>query len=164
MAIVDYFKGPEHKAEATQLQTDLQALQARYMELETKAKETGALDLIEVKALIHNDQDRLADLHAQINASKRSWNARSGKQERRLTRSAGTSQAQFRNGNSASPLQVISRSAKIFRSVSTKSRAKIINLMKRKGNSTTANKMPALVMFMSFRKLEHLVRVSTRSV
>jgi len=66
MAIVDYFKGPEHKAEATRLQTDLQALQARYMELETKTKETGALDLIEVKALIHNDQDRLADLHAQI--------------------------------------------------------------------------------------------------
>ena len=70
MAIVDYFKGPKHKAEATRLQADLQALHARYKELETKAKETGALKLIEVQARIHNHQDQLADLHSQIDSAQ----------------------------------------------------------------------------------------------
>ena len=70
MAIVDYFKGPKHKAEATRLQADLQALHARYKELETKAKETGALELIEVQARIHNHHDQLADLHSQITSAQ----------------------------------------------------------------------------------------------
>ncbi len=77
MAIADYFKGPKHKAEATRLQADLEAqrlqsqsdlreLHARYKDLETKAKEIGALDLIDVQARIQNEQDRLAALQAQI--------------------------------------------------------------------------------------------------
>ena len=81
MAIADYFKGPKHKAEATRLQADLetqrlqsqselQALHIKYMELETKAKETGALDLIDVQVRIQTEQDRLADLHAQIASAK----------------------------------------------------------------------------------------------
>jgi hypothetical protein len=76
MAISDYLKGPKHKADAIRLQaeletqrlqcqSDLQALTARYKELETKAKEIGALDLIDVQARIQNEQDRLAALHAQ---------------------------------------------------------------------------------------------------
>jgi hypothetical protein len=66
MAILDYFKGPTHKAEATRLRADLQALDTRYKELETKAKETGVLDLIDVQVRIQNKQDELAALHAQI--------------------------------------------------------------------------------------------------
>jgi hypothetical protein len=76
MAISDYFKGPKHKADAIRLQaeletqhmqseSELQALTARYDELETKAKEIGALDLIDVQAQIQSEQDRLAALHAQ---------------------------------------------------------------------------------------------------
>lgn len=80
MALADYFNGPKHKAEATRLQadletyrlqsqSDLQALQARYKELETTAKQTGALDLIDVQARVKNEEDRLAAIDAQIDSA-----------------------------------------------------------------------------------------------
>lgn len=81
MALADYFKGPKHKAEAARLQADLEAqrlqfqsdlraLQAKYNELETKAKEIGALDLIDVQARVKSEEDRLTALHAQITNSQ----------------------------------------------------------------------------------------------
>jgi hypothetical protein len=70
MALTDYFKGPKHKAEATRLRADLQALQAKHNELETKAKEIGALDLIDMQARIMGEEERLAALQAQISHSQ----------------------------------------------------------------------------------------------
>jgi hypothetical protein len=77
MALTDYFKGPRYKAEAALLQADLdaqrlksqsafQALQEKYHTLEEKAKEVGALNLIEVQARIKTAEDKLASLHAQV--------------------------------------------------------------------------------------------------
>jgi hypothetical protein len=70
MALVDYFKGAKHKAEATRLQADLQALQAKHNELETKAKEIGVLDLIDIQARIEGEEERLAALQAHISHSQ----------------------------------------------------------------------------------------------
>jgi Domain of unknown function (DUF4041)/T5orf172 domain len=76
MALADYFKGPKHKSEATRLQaelasfrmksqSDFQGLQQKYDELEAKAREAGALELIAVQARIRAEEDRLAALQSQ---------------------------------------------------------------------------------------------------
>ena len=63
MPLGDYFKGPEHKANAARLeaelqahrhqyQVDIQALQAKYDDLESKARELGLLDLLAVQKQI----------------------------------------------------------------------------------------------------------------
>jgi Domain of unknown function (DUF4041)/T5orf172 domain len=76
MALADYFKGPKHKSEATRLQaeltalrtksrSDFQGLQQKYDELEAKAREVGALELIAVQARIKAEEDRLAALQSQ---------------------------------------------------------------------------------------------------
>lgn len=66
MALGDYFKGPEHKANAVRLQAELQALQAKHDDLETKAKELGILDLLAVQEQIRAEESRLASVQAQI--------------------------------------------------------------------------------------------------
>ena len=71
MALGDYFKGPEHKANAARLeaellahrqqsQADIHALQAKYDDLETKARELGLLDLQAVQKQIQAEEARLA--------------------------------------------------------------------------------------------------------
>lgn len=75
MALGDYFKGAEHKANADRLeatlrtyrlqsQADMQALQTKYDELQAKAREVGLLDLMAVKRLIEVEEARLADVKA----------------------------------------------------------------------------------------------------
>ncbi len=81
MPLADYFKGPRYKAEAARLQADLdaqrlkaqldyQALQEKYNTLKEKAKEVGALNLIEVQAQIKTAEDRLASLHAHVDSAQ----------------------------------------------------------------------------------------------
>ena len=76
MPLSDYFKGPEHKANAARLeaelqahrhqsQVDIQALQAKYDDLETKARELGLLDLLAVQKQIRAEEVRLASVQAQ---------------------------------------------------------------------------------------------------
>lgn len=77
MGLGDYFKGPEHKANAIRLeaalltyqqqsQTDIQKLQSKYDDLETKAREIGLLDLLEVKKQIQLAEVQLASVQAQV--------------------------------------------------------------------------------------------------
>jgi hypothetical protein len=77
MALGDYFKGPEYKANATRLeaelqthrqqsQADIQVLEAKYNDLEAKAREIGLLDLLAVQQQIRLDEARLADVQAQV--------------------------------------------------------------------------------------------------
>lgn len=77
MAFGDYFKGPEHKANAARLaaelqshrqqsQADIQALQAKYDDLEAKAREIGLLDLQAVQKQIRDEEARLAGGQAQV--------------------------------------------------------------------------------------------------
>lgn len=81
MALADYFKGPKHKANATRLEADLkahrqqsqsemQALQAKYNDLEAKAKQIGALDLLAIQDQIRNEENRLAALQTKIAAEQ----------------------------------------------------------------------------------------------
>lgn len=79
MAFGDYFKGPEHKANAARLaaelqshrqqsQADIQALQAKYDDLEAKAREIGLLDLLVVQKQIRDEEALLASVQAQVAA------------------------------------------------------------------------------------------------
>lgn len=81
MAFGDYFKGPEHKANAARLetelqvlrqqsQTDLQALQAKYDELDAKARDIGLLDLLAIKKQIQVEETRLASVQTQVVRAK----------------------------------------------------------------------------------------------
>lgn len=77
MTLGDYFKGPEHKANAARLEVellahrhksegDIKVLQAKFDDLEAKAKEIGLLDLLAVQEQICAEKVRLASLHAQV--------------------------------------------------------------------------------------------------
>ena len=81
MALGDYFKGPEHKANAARLEAELQAfrqraqaeinaLQSKYNDLEAKARETGALSLFAVQEQIRADELRLASVQTKISAAQ----------------------------------------------------------------------------------------------
>ncbi len=80
MALADYFNGPKHKAQATRLQADLEAqrlqsqselkaLLTKYDDLEAKAKQIGALDLLAVRTRIESEEGRLAILQSKIAAA-----------------------------------------------------------------------------------------------
>lgn len=77
MALGDYFKGPEHKANAVRLAAELQAhrrqsqaemraLQVKYDDLEAKAQEIGLLDLLEVKKQIQVEVKLLVSVQTQV--------------------------------------------------------------------------------------------------
>lgn len=81
MALSDYFKGPKHKANAVRLEAELQTcrqhfkvemqmLQAKYDDLEAKAREIGLLDLLAVKKQIGFAETRLAGVEAQVSATQ----------------------------------------------------------------------------------------------
>ena len=77
MTLGDYFKGPEHKANAARLEAELQAhrqqsmanmqaLQAKYDNLEAKVQEVRLLDLVAVRKQIQVEETRLASVQAQV--------------------------------------------------------------------------------------------------
>lgn len=77
MALGDYLKGPEHKANATRLETELRthqlqhrtdvhALQAKYNDLETKARQVGLLDLLAAQKQIRSEEVRLDAVQTQF--------------------------------------------------------------------------------------------------
>lgn len=70
MALGDYFKGPEHKANAARLEAELQAMQAKYDDLDAKAREIGLLDLLGVKEQIQVEETRLASVQTQVAATQ----------------------------------------------------------------------------------------------
>lgn len=81
MSLGDYFKGPKHKANAIRLeaelqahrqqsQSEVQALQTKYNDLEAKAREIGLLDLLAVQDQIRTEEARLAAVQAEIAAGQ----------------------------------------------------------------------------------------------
>ncbi|MCM2339760.1 hypothetical protein [Rhodoferax sp.] len=81
MALGDYFKGPEHKANAARLeaelqahrqqsQADMQALQSKHDDLAAKAREIGLLDLLAVQEQIRAEASRLASVQAKVVATQ----------------------------------------------------------------------------------------------
>ena len=79
MPLVDYFKGPEHKANVARLEAELQALQAKYDDLETKAKELGLLGLQEVQKQILVEEARVASVQALAATAQRDLEAARGR-------------------------------------------------------------------------------------
>lgn len=77
MALSDYLKGPEYKANITRLEAELQAhrqqsqaaieaLEEKCNDFETKAREIGLLDLLAVRKQIEAEEARLADIQTQV--------------------------------------------------------------------------------------------------
>ena len=86
MALGDYFKGPQHKANATRLeaelqdqhkrsQADLQSLQAKFDQLERKAREIGLLDLLAVQKKIQEEESMLAEAKSNVEAAMAEFHA-----------------------------------------------------------------------------------------
>lgn len=82
MAFADYFKGPEHKANASRLAAELQAhleqsradfkaLQDKYDGLESKVRDIGLLDLLAVQEQIRAEESRLASVREQVAETQR---------------------------------------------------------------------------------------------
>lgn len=80
MGFGDYLKGPQHKAEANQLRTELhalkvrseselKALQTKFDQLETKAREVGLHDLLNVQRQVREEESLLAATKDQIAAT-----------------------------------------------------------------------------------------------
>ena len=81
MPLGDYFKSPEHKVNAARLEAELQAyrhqsqvdiyaLQAKYDDLETKARELGLLDLLAVQKQIRDEEAKLSVVQTQVAATQ----------------------------------------------------------------------------------------------
>lgn len=77
MTFGDYFNGPKHKANAIRLeseiqtlrqqyQAEMQAIQTKYDDLETKVRQIGLLDLLSVQDQIRAEKARLAGVQAQV--------------------------------------------------------------------------------------------------
>jgi hypothetical protein len=90
MALSDYFKGPEHKANAVRLQAELQscrersqaeinALQDKYNALEAKSRETGALSLFAVQEQVRDEELRLTNVQTKVSAALGELNAAGAK-------------------------------------------------------------------------------------
>lgn len=77
MALVDYLKGPKHKANAIRLEnelrllqqqnrTEMQVLQAKYDELEAEARKVGVMDMLATRDLIRKEQVQLDAIQTQF--------------------------------------------------------------------------------------------------
>ena len=82
MALGDYFKGAEHKANVSRLEAELQTLrrqsqadmvglQTKYDDLEAKAREIGLLDLLLVQDQIRTEEAKRAGVQAQVATAQR---------------------------------------------------------------------------------------------
>ena len=70
MALGDYLKGPEHKANTARLEAELQALRAKYDELAARAQEIGLLDLMVVQQQIRAEKSDLAGVQSMVEAAQ----------------------------------------------------------------------------------------------
>jgi hypothetical protein len=66
MALVDYLKGPEHKARSVQLEGDLSQLQQRYAMLQELAKKYGALEVQAVQLQIQEERRTLQGVQQEV--------------------------------------------------------------------------------------------------
>lgn len=70
MALMDYIKGPAHKANADRLNNELLALQHQYAALRRLADECGALDFQAVRERIQQEEATLRTIRSQIMEAK----------------------------------------------------------------------------------------------
>lgn len=81
MSLGDYLRGPEYKANTARLevelqaqqhksQVELQALQAKYDDLEAKAREIGLIDLLAIKKQTLVEEERFSTVKTQVAAAQ----------------------------------------------------------------------------------------------
>ena len=81
MSLGDYLRGPEYKANTARLevelqaqqhksQAELQALQAKYDDLEAKTREIGLMDLLAIKKQTLLEEERFSCVKTQVAAAQ----------------------------------------------------------------------------------------------
>lgn len=66
MSFSDYWNGPAHRQRADELEGELEALQARYSELQQLTQQIGAMDVLEVQKLIEHEKTKLDAVRQEI--------------------------------------------------------------------------------------------------
>ncbi len=66
MALSDYWKGPEHRRRADDLDLQLSDLQARYQQLQALTSQIGAMEAVEIQNLIAQEKRKLAAVHQEV--------------------------------------------------------------------------------------------------
>lgn len=79
MALMDFFKGPAHKARAEELEGELAQLKEQHKELEDFARKCGAMDALELHALIRQGRDELVIVRARIDKAEQEREAESAR-------------------------------------------------------------------------------------
>lgn len=70
MALSDYLNGPTHKRQAQDLGRQLAELQERYAQVQALAKKYGAMEVVEVKRVIEQENKTLESVRLQIKAAE----------------------------------------------------------------------------------------------
>ena len=71
MALSDYLKGPAHRRQAEELEGQLTELQGRYAQLQTLAKEYGAMEALEIRHQIAQEKAKLAEVRQAVQSAER---------------------------------------------------------------------------------------------
>ncbi|MDT4805041.1 hypothetical protein FQZ97_378370 [compost metagenome] len=66
MSISDYWNGPAHRQRADDLDIQLTDLQTRYAQLQSLNRKIGAMDVLEVQALIEHEKGKLAAVRQEV--------------------------------------------------------------------------------------------------
>lgn len=66
MSLSDYWNGPAHRQRADDLDIQLTDLQARYAQLQALNRKIGAMDVLEVQALIEQEKGKLASVRQEV--------------------------------------------------------------------------------------------------
>ncbi|AHL76617.1 ATPase [Stutzerimonas stutzeri] len=70
MSLSDYWNGPAHRQRADDLDIQLTDLQARYAQLQALNRKIGAMDVLEVRALIEQEKAKLAAVRQEIQSAE----------------------------------------------------------------------------------------------
>ena len=71
MALMDYLQGPEHKARAVRLESELTELQGRYVLLQELAMKYGVMELTAVRQLIGEERRKLQSTREDVQSAER---------------------------------------------------------------------------------------------
>ena len=66
MALMDYLKGPSHRARSDRLEAELSQLKDRYAQLQELAKKYGAMEMVDIQRLINEERQILRGVQTEI--------------------------------------------------------------------------------------------------
>lgn len=71
MNLKDYIKGPAYRRQAQRLEEELSELRARHSELESIAKNCGAMEIFQIKNVVEKEKEALKSIRSQLGSAER---------------------------------------------------------------------------------------------